>query len=554
MAASLNELGHIDRTAPESLDDLELQKIPIVKSVEDWLNGISYANDPSYAPTDFALKFISFIKLVNGEQGEEHSSPVMHYHMLDQMELGGEKIANMCARGTAKTTVLAEYLFLYIACFGELPALGQVDLALYVSDSIENGVKNMRKNLEYRWQNSDFLQKYIPFTKFTDIRWEFRNVEGKPFIVKGYGAKTGVRGAKEMGTRPQLAILDDLISDEDARSQTVINSVEDTVYKAVNFALHPTNHQIVWSGTPFNARDPLYKAVESGAWSINVYPICEEFPCSEEDFKSCWSDRFTYEYVLNQYTTALKTGKIDAFNQELMLRIMSEEDRLINDNEIMWYNRANVLQNKGAYNFYITTDFATGDGEANDYSVISVWAYNNNGDWFWVDGICKRQLMNKNWDDLFRLAQIYMPQKVGIEISGQQQGFIAWCDEQMQSRNIYFTLAQDANSTKRGLRPTTKKMERFNIVLPLFKLHKVWFPLELKTGIEMAECMNELTLASRKGFKSKNDDFIDSISMLGSMDPWKPSQVSPKPQEGEKYWDDWGGEDSDDHGMDGYIV
>lgn len=539
--------------APQVDPDLELEQAPIAKSVEQYLNETTYINDPTYVPTDFALKFINFIKLVNGGKGEEHKSPVMHYHMLDQIEIGGQNIANMCARGTAKTTVLAEYLFLYIACFGELPGLGLVNLALYVSDSIENGVKNMRKNLEHRWINSEFLQKYVPFTKFTDIRWEFRNVEGFTFVVKGYGAKTGVRGAKEMGVRPQLAVLDDLISDEDARSQTVINSVEDTVYKAVNFALHPTNHKIIWSGTPFNARDPLYKAVESGAWDVNVYPICEEFPCDKEDFRSCWEDRFTYEYVRDQYETALKTGKIDSFNQELMLRIMSDEDRLVEDAEIMWYSRANILKNKGAFNFYITTDFATGDKEYNDFSVISVWAYNNNGDWFWVDGICEKQLMNKNWDDLFRLAQLYNPQKVGIEISGQQKGFIAWCDTEMMNRNIYFTLAQERNSSDRGLRPKTNKLERFNVVLPLFKLHKIWFPTELKTTKAIKEALNELTLASRKGFKSKHDDFLDTISMLGSMDPWKPSQVTPQPQPGDQYWDDWEDED-EDSALDGYLV
>jgi hypothetical protein len=72
----------------------------------------------------------------------------------------------------------------------------------------------MRKNLEFRYENSDFLRQYVPKAgvNFTDIRWEFKNADGKVFIVKGYGAKTGVRGAKEMGTRPQLAVLDDLIS------------------------------------------------------------------------------------------------------------------------------------------------------------------------------------------------------------------------------------------------------------------------------------------------------------------------------------------------------
>jgi len=95
----------------------------------------------------------------------------------------------MVFRGAAKTSLFGEYLFLYLGVYGKLPGFGKVTLALYVSDSIENGVKNMRKNLEFRWENSEFLQAYIPEIKFTDIRWEFKNADGNVFIVKGYGAK-----------------------------------------------------------------------------------------------------------------------------------------------------------------------------------------------------------------------------------------------------------------------------------------------------------------------------------------------------------------------------
>jgi predicted phage terminase large subunit-like protein len=495
--------------------------------VEDYLNKINYKVDPTYVPSDFALEFVSFIKLVNGEEGEEHATPVVHYKMLDTITDRGHRIINLCHRGMAKTTVMGEYLFLYLGVFGAIPGFGKIQLALYVSDSIENGVKNMRKNLEWRWENSDFLREYIPVTRFTDIRWEFVNKDKKTFIVKGYGAKTGVRGAKEMGKRPQLAVLDDLISDEDARSTVVIQAVEDTVYKAVDYALHPTANMIIWSGTPFNAKDPLYKAVESGAWSVNVFPVCEEFPCAKEDFRGSWMERFTYEHVLDKYTKARQLGKIDTFNQEMMLRIMSEEDRLIQEGDIGWYKLDGVLRNKGRFNFYITTDFATSEKQKADYSVISVWAYNNQGDWLWVDGICKRQTMDKNMDDLFRLAQTYKPESVGIEISGQQGGFIAWIRERMMDKNIYFTLAKERDSNTDGLRPSTNKLVRFNQVVPLFKSRKIFFPLERKNEDTIKEAMNELSLVSVSGFKSKHDDFCDTISMLASLTPWKPSEEAP---------------------------
>lgn len=508
------------------------------KSVEEWLNTVNYDHDPNYIPSDFALKFVTFIKLVNGGRGEENKTPVIHYNMLDNIAGKKQNIANMCSRGMAKTTIMGEYMILYIAVYGGIDGFGEVPLGIYVSDSIENGVKNMRKNLEYRRENSEFLMKYLPEARFTDIRWEFTNADGKVTIFKGYGAKTGVRGAKEMGQRPYLAILDDLISDEDARSETVRASIEDTVYKAIDYALHPSRRKIIWSGTPFNANDPLYKAVESGGWYVNVYPVCEQFPCSRNEFKGGWEDRFTYDYVKSQYDKAMATGKIDAFNQELMLRIMSDEDRMIQDDDIVWYDRSNVMQNKQRYNFYITTDFATSEKKSADFSVISVWAYNNNGDWFWVDGICRRQLMDQNVNDLFRLVSIYKPQSVGIEITGQQGGFIQWIQNEMINRNVFFNIASEKGSTKLGLKPTTDKMTRFNVVVPLFKLKKIWFPKGMDTNECIAEAMMELRNASAKGFKSKHDDFIDTISMLGSLDPWKPSEETHYEQKKDGVWEE----------------
>jgi len=870
---------------------------PVAEALEDFmgveafLNACDYTVYESYVPSDFALEFVSFIKLVNGGTGEENLTPLVHYYMLDTIADGGRRIANLCHRGIAKTTVMGEYLFLYIAVYVNLPGFGSVDLALYVSDSIENGVKNMRKNLEFRWEDSDFLQKYLPVTRFTDTRWEFRNADGAIFIVKGYGAKalaldsllytgsgtttigecrvgdaiygpdgrlttitcksevfnkpmyqitlrdrrsikvsedhinsvvintnpnnttrweesdlttkellqqplvhtkrgnlrhrgtsskslvyvkntqalvyplkelpvdpytlgvvlgdgriqkpsgsveltthiddlvtyhshipytfgkgrldkrntntwtqsirglgpplkamglcvhgsekfiptkyftgsvdqrlallqglmdtdgtvtksgrtsfcsmspqlledvmrlarslgatastckkpfnieiwlnmplfrlerklqrqrydrkdqlvaiesivrianepsqciavdnidhqfltdnyfrthnTGVRGAKEMGKRPQLAVLDDLISDEDARSATVIAAVEDTVYKAVEYALHPTRNMMIWSGTPFNAKDPLYKAVESGAWSVNVFPVCEQFPCSREEFKGSWPDRFTYDYVKHQYDKAMMLGKVETFNQELMLRIMSDDDRLVQDNEVRWYKLDNVIKNKPLFNFYITTDFATSQKEAADYSVISVWAFNNNGDWFWVDGICKRQLMDQNLNDLFRLAQMYKPQGVGIEVSGQQGGFIPWIQDQMMVRNQYFVLASENNNNKPGLRPTTNKLERFNVVLPLFKAGKIYFPVDKKTDTSVQEFMNEISLAARSGFRSKHDDFLDTVSQLPLLNAWKPTETGELSQDDETGLWEMDDEDEDVGPMSSYIV
>jgi len=494
-----------------------LAAVQQVYSVDQWLDDVDYSPDANYIPSVFALEFVNFIKLVNGTEGEENKTPVLHYKMLDAIAGPDMSIINMLYRGSAKTTLMGEYLFLYLAVYGEIPGFGKVDIAIYVSDSIENGVKNMRKNLEYRWENSEFLRKYIPKTRFTDVRYEFENIAGKKLIVKGYGAKTGVRGAKEMGKRVDLALLDDLMSDEDARSATIIASIEDTVYKAIDYALHPKRSKTIWNGTPFNQNDPLYKAIESGAWAVSVYPVCQHFDenTTEETFRGAWSDRHDFAYVKRQYTKAKKAGKLDSFMQEMMLRITSEEDRLVREQDMLWFEGDDVTSQPHNYNFYITTDFATSEKQRADFSVMSVWAYNSNDDWMLVDGECGRNLMDKNIDILFDFVVRYDARSVGIEVTGQQGAFVTWIRKEMHRRNIYFTIVE--------VRPTADKLKRFHNVVPLFRQGKMWFSKSILGTPFMTEMKNELERASVSGFKSRHDDAIDTVSMLSEMKPWKPN-------------------------------
>lgn len=494
------------------------------QELDKWLNEVDYSvlNTSEYVPSEFALTFMNFIKLVNGAQGESHKTPPVHLAMLDKVASGSPYIANLCFRGAAKTTLFMEYLSLFLGVFHYLPGFGAIDGMIYVSDSMENGVKSARKNIEFRYDNSEFLQQWIPEAKFTDNYIEFTNRNGEKLGIKMFGAKTGIRGTKIFGKRPTLAVLDDLVSDEDANSKASMETIKATVYKGVNHALDPVRRKMIFNGTPFNKEDILVEAVESGGWDVNVWPVCDKFPCSKEEFQGAWPDRFTYEYIKEQYELAVATGKIASFNQELMLRITSDENRLIQDGEIRWYPRVKLLSNKGAYNFYITTDFATSAKQKADRSVISVWAYNANGDWFWVDGMCKRQTMDKTIDDLFRLVQEYSPQQVGVEITGQQGAFITWLQGEMMERNIWFNFASSDKAGSPGIRPVTDKLTRLNVTVPWFKAGKMYFPEELKTSEIMGEFMLELRLATSDGLKGK-DDCLDTISQLPYLKPWKPS-------------------------------
>lgn len=494
-------------------------------TLETLVNNVDYNTlEDGYIPSKFALKMINFIKLVNGESGEENKSPVFHYAILDAIHSHNNVLA-VVFRGGAKTSLM-EYTLLNIATFGTLDGFGDVTVAMYVGDTMDNGCKNLRANIEHRYRNSEFLQKFIPKVKFTDVEMEFTNIEGHQFCVRMFGASTGVRGFKKYGQRPQLAILDDLMSDKSAESKTITNDIENVIYKAVRQAMHPTKRKVIWIGTPFNKKDPLYKAAGSKSWHTVTFPICQKFPCTKKEFIGAWEDRFPYEAIKNEYSVLKESGRVDAFNQELMLRILSDDDRLILDEDIIWYERDTVLNNIGQYNIYMTTDFATSETEKSDFSVISVWALDYKGVFHWVDGIVKRQDMASNVDDVFRFIKLYRPLATGIEISGQQKGFVSWLKREMTIRGTYFNIASDKTSGEEGLRPNTSKLTRFNIAVPLFKQRKIAFPKDLKDSPAIQEFIDELTSVTPSGFKSAHDDCADTISQLPLIEYFNP--IDPK--------------------------
>ena len=60
----------------------------IKQELDDWLDKVNYKELDNYIPTDFALTFMNFIKLVNGSQGESHKTPPVHLKMLYNIVTG----------------------------------------------------------------------------------------------------------------------------------------------------------------------------------------------------------------------------------------------------------------------------------------------------------------------------------------------------------------------------------------------------------------------------------------------------------------------------------
>ena len=137
---------------------------------------------------------------------------------------------------------------------------------------------------------------------------------------------------------------------------------------------------------------------------------------------------------------------------------------------------------------------------------------------------------------------------VGIELDGQQEGFLVGIDERMLNTNVYFNIANQKGASSRGIRSRSagSKHNRAITMVPQFKLNKFWFPNELKHSASMIELMNELTNLSASGIQSRHDDGIDICSQLELMTLIAPSGEDVSASDGDRvdfdesryYWEE----------------
>jgi len=551
-----------------------------------------------YIPSTDAIDFMNFIRLVLGEE-PENSNPKAHYFLMDcifrsenvkpyfkvrniDFDLSDDRIVVLCTREFAKSVLIGTMLVLYMAAKGTLPGFGSVNYVLYVSDSMRNNVKTTMETIGSVYNESLYLrelfedavtnQDEISFTrkprtkKEIALYDEYVNRQGlKPtqvpgrmkrtFSMKGLGAATGGRGSRDALFRPEIAIFDDMIGNEqDANSDIILNNIESTIESDVLKALSGNGNLALLIGTPYNKKDPVYKRIEDGSWSPVVFPKAEIMNenVTEETFRGVWPDRHTFKQCMKDYRKAKMAKEngdpkpMRSLMQEFYLKISSEDDRLVPDSYIQWFDRNIILENSWNYNWYLTTDYTTTGHQGSDFSSQGLWAVSSNDDRFLIDLSIRKMEVEDQYRETFSLVRSVYDQvrgvEVGVEIDGQQILHLYALQERMQKYNLYFSFARQKGTSAGSLGIRSKleggnKYWRFRTMLPYFQNRKIWFPQQLKNTPDMNELLEEIEYTTHYGINSTHDDGLDMISQLGMIDimlPTKGEDYTPKKHIGRK--------------------
>jgi predicted phage terminase large subunit-like protein len=413
--------------------------------------------------------------------------PDLHTDMLAIMASKRKRKAIAVPRGHAKSTVVGFLLTLYRICFQ------QRKFIVIVSDSEDKAkafVMRIRSELEY---NKKLAAAFTQTGSFKSTDWaktDFATSTKIRILAKGAGQS--IRGELYLDTRPDMIVLDDIETDENAGKDEILNYMLTNVIPSVN---RMGDYEICYVGTIIKDMSILHQMLINPEWASAKWEALDEHG---EMIAPMLLPKSEYESSKRLYQSA---GKMSLFYAENHNNPMVADDAMTFKQE--YFQPYDELPDNVRY--FITYDPAMPPSGRTkikkvDKSAIVVLATDSYENWYVVKIIANRETPTKNRELLFNLAKKYKPQVVWMETIAAQRAMYLEIKEDMKRNNVKFPLREIPSHSG-------SKEARIEQLQPLYESGRIYHnPKDTNTQ----ELERELMLFGR----TPHDDISDALSFF----------------------------------------
>lgn len=358
-------------------------------------------------------------------------------------------------RGGTKTTRLRVFGAKRIA-------YGLSRTILYVGASESHATRSiqwMRSQVEAR-MGAGGAQQLTPYASTFGLRIEkkgeaeiriFHGVDQHPIWMLGVGITGNIRGINFDDYRPDLILLDDVLTDENAATQPMRDKLSDLIMGAVANSLvsaeEEPNAKLVMLQTPLDPDDAAGRAERSGAWHTESFgcwtPETEDFPIELQE--SSWPEMFPTETLRKDKRDAIADNRYSVFAREMECKIAQAETKAF---PAMWLRKYDDPPKGGTC--VISVDPVPPPSElqkskgmkGKDYEAISVVS-RSKGEYYLLDYATNRG-HGPDWtaNKIFEFASRFRPQSVVLSLVAAEQYLKFYLEKEMQRKRRFLVLKQ----------------------------------------------------------------------------------------------------------------
>ena len=247
-----------------------------------------------------------------------HPFPSAPYHrrLIEMFHSADNRVLFMVFREGAKTTVTEEGIVV-AALFRDFRN------CVIISSNFDRAVERLEA-VKHELDHTEEIE-YLFGKQQGDVWQVARIILKNGVIIHALGRQQSLRGVKYLSERPDLMIFDDIEARDDVRTPEARQEIEDWIFKDALPAGNRSRLKVRLLGTP---TDPDSIVMRAKRWGWKTLEVPIEYLDGAGERQPSWVGRDTIESIDAMKDEYLRAGNSQAWDQEYMLRPISEGTRV----------------------------------------------------------------------------------------------------------------------------------------------------------------------------------------------------------------------------------
>lgn len=422
--------------------------------------------------------------------------PQFHEELWDLCTSGYKKVAIAAPRGHAKSTSISLSYILAEALFR------QSSFILLVSDT-EGQAKLFLNDIKVELEENEDLQGLFgraALVKDSETDIIVMMEDGYQFRIIAKGSEQKVRGLKWRNRRPDLIVGDDLENDEIVMNKDRREKFRNWFRKALVPCLS-RGGKIIIVGTVLHMDSMLERLLNDPHWHSARYAA------HNSDFsKILWPEQFSQkdlEEIRNEY---ILDGMPEGYSQEYLNYPIDESTAYFRRDDFRFINDEDIPYEQLSY--YSAVDFAIGEKDHSDYTVIATVGIDHRNNMYVVDVIRGRWDAMEIVDRMFDVNSKWHPDIMTVEEGHISKSLGPYINERMLDTGNFISLLKKV--------PVKDKEARARSMQARFRQGTVYFPYTLMDKEKiMPNWYPDLEQELVRFPRDVHDDQVDALAWIG---------------------------------------